>query len=72
MIQIMRFETPASAMKFIAHLVDARVQFTCTNEDGHTVVCYPVAEEVRVGRERDQLGMGRRAVAGENEKKEPL
>jgi hypothetical protein len=71
MIQTMRFETHAKAIKFIAYLVSAKVQFTCTNEDGQTLVCYPVDEEIRVGRERDQMER-RRAGARETENQEPL
>lgn len=72
MIQTMRFEAPAQAIKFISHLVAAKVQFTCTWEGSETLVCYPTAEEVRVGREREQLDLWQRAVMCETESREPL
>ncbi|WP_414608271.1 hypothetical protein [Stenotrophomonas pavanii] len=44
-IQTFKFDSPLLAMKTIAQLLAAQIQFTCTHEAGQIHVCYPIGAE---------------------------
>lgn len=44
-IQTFKFDSPLLAMKTIAQLLAAKIQFTCTHEAGQIHVCYPIGAE---------------------------
>lgn len=53
MIQTFKFDTPLHALKMIAHLLAAQIQFTCSFEAGQIHVCYPVGAEARLPQDLD-------------------
>jgi len=53
MIQTFKFDTPLHALKMIAHLLAAQIQFTCTFEAGQIHICYPVGAEASLPQDLD-------------------
>lgn len=47
-IQTFKFDSPLLAMRTIAQLLAAQIQFTCTREAGQIHVCYPIRAEANL------------------------